>query len=55
MGWKYETELYMFENSKNYDECWVTGYMGNSLIKAIQSVRRMRRSEPGRAYRLVIR
>jgi hypothetical protein len=53
MGWKYETEVYMFENTKN--EGWVTHYRGNSLLKAIQSVRWMRRTEPGRAYRLVIR
>jgi hypothetical protein len=53
MGWKYETEIYMFENTDN--DGWVAGYTGNSLVKALLSIRRMRRTEPGRAYRLVIR
>lgn len=51
MGWKYETEIYMYEDEGE----WVTGYMGNSLFKAVRSVLRLRKENPGRAYRLVIR
>jgi hypothetical protein len=55
MGWKYETEVYMFEKAEDYDDRWVSGYTGYSLLKALLSIRRMRRTKPGRAYRLMIR
>jgi len=50
MGWKYEVETWMYERGE-----WATGYMGDSLIAAIRSILEVRRREPGRAYRLVIR
>jgi len=53
MGWKYETEMYMHENKVG--DGWVAGYMGDSLVKAFLSIRRMKRTSPGRAYRMVIR
>jgi len=50
MGWKYETEVFIYE-----DALWKTGYMGDSLIAAIRSVLKLRKLHPGRAYRLIIR
>lgn len=50
MGWKFETEVFIYEENK-----WKTGYMGNSLIKAVLSIRRLRKDNPGRAYRIIIR
>lgn len=50
MGWKYETEVFMHE-----DGGWAADYHGQSLIAAIRSLLRLRKAEPGRAYRLIIR
>lgn len=50
MGWKYETEVFIYEEDK-----WKTGYMGNSLIGAVRSIFKLRKLNPGRAYRIIIR
>jgi hypothetical protein len=50
MGWKYETEIFMYEEDR-----WTTGYMGDSLIAAVRSILKMKKQEPGRAYRIIIR
>lgn len=50
MGWKYEVEIYFSEREE-----WKTGYMGNSLFKAIRALVRTKKRLPGRAYRLVVR
>lgn len=50
MGWKYETEVFMYKAGG-----WTTGYQGQSLIAAVRSILTMRKVEPGRAYRLIIR
>lgn len=51
MGWKYETEIYMHEGNPQ----WVTAYMGNSLFTAVRTILRLRKDNPGRAYRMIIR
>lgn len=50
MGWKYEVEVFIYE-----EDLWKTGYMGNSMYKAVRSILRLRKQYPGRAYRLIIR
>jgi hypothetical protein len=50
MGWKYETELFMYEEGG-----WRTEYQGQSLIAAVRSILSLRKEHPGRAYRIVIR
>lgn len=50
MGWKYETEVFMYEEGG-----WTTGYQGQSLIAAVRSILSLRKANPGRAYRIIIR
>jgi hypothetical protein len=51
MGWKYEVEIYLYEDNTG----WKQDYYGNSLLKAVAAIRKLRKAEPGRAYRLTIR
>lgn len=50
MGWKYETEVFMYE-----EQDWETDYQGQSLIAALRSLLRLRKERPGRLYQIKIR
>lgn len=50
MGWKYETEIFMYEHER-----WQTDYQGQSLFAAVRSVLRLRKEHPGRAYQIRLR
>ena len=55
MGWKYEVAVYMWENHEIGQDPWAVAYEGNSRVRAELWLRRLRRVNPGRAYRLVVR
>lgn len=47
MGWKYETEVFMYE-----EDGWRTEYQGQSLLAAVWSILSLRKKYPGRAYQI---
>lgn len=55
MGYKYEVEVFIYERRASRQAGWEARYQGNSRIGAELALWKARRSEPGRAYRLIVR